>query len=73
MEKVTLMCPCLFGLESVLSFEVKKLGGENIVGLHRGPALIPHGSFDGCKGQYLAAHSRARRNCDRELSGGDIH
>ena len=31
MEKVTLMCPCLFGLESVLSFEVKKLGGENIV------------------------------------------
>lgn len=23
-------CPCLFGLESVLSFEVKKIGGENV-------------------------------------------
>jgi putative N6-adenine-specific DNA methylase len=32
MEKmVTIACPCLFGLESVLSFEVKKLGGENVV------------------------------------------
>lgn len=30
-RKITIMCPCLFGLESVLSFEVKKLGGENIV------------------------------------------
>lgn len=30
MEKLTLTCPCLFGLESVLSFEVRKLGGENI-------------------------------------------
>ena len=30
-KKVTLLCPCLFGLESVLSFEVKKLGGENVV------------------------------------------
>lgn len=29
-KKVTITCPCLFGLESVLSFEVKKLGGENI-------------------------------------------
>ena len=23
-------CPCHFGLESVLSFEIKKLGGENL-------------------------------------------
>lgn len=23
-------CPCLFGLESVLSYEVKKIGGENV-------------------------------------------
>lgn len=30
MEKLTLTCPCLFGLESVLSFEVRKIGGENI-------------------------------------------
>ena len=29
-KKVTITCHCLFGLESVLSFEVKKLGGENI-------------------------------------------
>ena len=64
MEKVTLMCPCLFGLESVLSFEVKKLGGENIV--------VTDGrvTFDG---DLSMVASRARRNCDRELSGGDIH
>lgn len=30
-NKVKLICPCLFGLESTLSFEVKKLGGENVV------------------------------------------
>ncbi|MCI8649195.1 MAG: class I SAM-dependent RNA methyltransferase [Anaerotruncus sp.] len=29
-EKIKLCCPCMFGLESVLSFEVKKLGGENV-------------------------------------------
>ena len=29
-KRVKLLCPCLFGLESVLSFEVRKLGGENI-------------------------------------------
>ena len=23
-------CPCLFGLESVLSYEIKKIGGENL-------------------------------------------
>lgn len=28
---LTLVCPCMFGLESILSFEVKKLGGENVV------------------------------------------
>ncbi|MCD8327534.1 MAG: class I SAM-dependent RNA methyltransferase [Ruminococcus sp.] len=26
-----IVCPCLFGLESVLSYEVKKIGGENVV------------------------------------------
>ena len=25
-----LCCPCHFGIESVLSFEIKKLGGENL-------------------------------------------
>ena len=30
MDKIRLSCPCLFGLESVLSFEVKKIGGENL-------------------------------------------
>lgn len=30
MEKLRLCCPCHFGLESVLNFEVKKIGGENI-------------------------------------------
>lgn len=30
-NKIKLCCPCLFGLESVLSFEAKKIGGENIV------------------------------------------
>ena len=29
-HKLTISCPCLFGLESILSFEVRKLGGENI-------------------------------------------
>ncbi|MEG0615117.1 MAG: THUMP domain-containing protein, partial [Oscillospiraceae bacterium] len=31
MTKLKLSCPCHFGLESVLSFEVKKIGGEDIV------------------------------------------
>lgn len=31
MSVYTLCCPCLFGLESVLSSEVKRLGGEDIV------------------------------------------
>lgn len=30
MEKLRLCCPCHFGLESVLNFEIKKIGGENI-------------------------------------------
>lgn len=30
MEKIKLCCPCHFGLESVLKFEVTKLGGEEI-------------------------------------------
>lgn len=30
MEKIRMCCPCHFGLESVLNFEIKKLGGENI-------------------------------------------
>ena len=30
MKKLILACPCLFGLESVLAFEVRKLGGENV-------------------------------------------
>lgn len=29
-DLLTFCCPCLFGLESVLSFEVKKLGGQNV-------------------------------------------
>ena len=31
MNKLTFTCPCHFGLESVLHFEVNKIGGENIV------------------------------------------
>lgn len=31
MERVKICCPCLFGLESVLSYEVKKIGGEQVV------------------------------------------
>lgn len=27
---IRLSCPCLFGLESVLSYEIKKIGGENL-------------------------------------------
>ncbi len=30
MEKMRLSCPCMFGLESVLSYEIKKLGVENV-------------------------------------------
>lgn len=30
MEKIRYCCPCFFGLESVLAFEIKKLGGENL-------------------------------------------
>jgi len=30
MNKFTFVCPCGFGLESVLNFEVKRIGGENI-------------------------------------------
>ncbi len=30
MEKLKLACPCHFGLESVLNFEIKKIGGEDI-------------------------------------------
>ncbi|MEM1483977.1 class I SAM-dependent RNA methyltransferase [Oscillospiraceae bacterium PP1C4] len=30
MGKIKICCPCLFGLESILSFEVKKIGGENV-------------------------------------------
>lgn len=30
MKNIRLNCPCLFGLESVLSYEIKKIGGENL-------------------------------------------
>ncbi len=30
MSKYKICCPCLFGLESVLNFEIKRIGGENI-------------------------------------------
>lgn len=30
MNQIQICCPCLFGLESVLAFEIKKLGGNNI-------------------------------------------
>lgn len=30
MEKIKLVCPCLFGLEKIVSFEAKKIGGENV-------------------------------------------
>lgn len=29
-KKITLLCPCLFGLESILNYEIKKIGGQNI-------------------------------------------
>ena len=29
-NKLKLTCPCHFGLESVLKYEVNKIGGENI-------------------------------------------
>lgn len=40
-EKIRYCCPCHFGLESVLAFEIKKIGGENL--------LVSDGriSFDG--------------------------
>ncbi|HQQ90127.1 MAG TPA: THUMP domain-containing protein, partial [Oscillospiraceae bacterium] len=31
MNELTISCPCLFGLESVLSGEMKRMGAENIV------------------------------------------
>lgn len=31
MNELRLSCPCHFGLESVLSFEIRKIGGENII------------------------------------------
>ncbi len=31
MNSFTFSCPCLFGLESVLSGEIKRLGGQNII------------------------------------------
>ncbi|MFA5658157.1 MAG: THUMP domain-containing protein, partial [Oscillospiraceae bacterium] len=31
MNKLKFCCPCLFGLESILAFEVKKIGGENVI------------------------------------------
>lgn len=30
-EKIRYCCPCHFGLESVLAFEIKKIGGENLL------------------------------------------
>ena len=30
MQKIRLCCPCHFGLESVLKFEITKLGGKNL-------------------------------------------
>lgn len=30
MENIKFCCPCHFGLESVLNFEIKKIGGQNI-------------------------------------------
>ena len=33
MEKMTIACPCLFGLESVLSGEVKRMGGEEVTAM----------------------------------------
>ncbi|MGN0691975.1 MAG: class I SAM-dependent RNA methyltransferase, partial [Oscillospiraceae bacterium] len=30
MERLKLVCPCHFGLESVLKYEVNKIGGEDI-------------------------------------------
>ena len=31
MDKLKLVCPCHFGLESVLKYEINKIGGENII------------------------------------------
>ena len=31
MSKLTFCCPCLFGLESILSSEIKRMGGEDII------------------------------------------
>ena len=30
MNKIRLCCPCHFGLESVLNYEIRKIGGENL-------------------------------------------
>lgn len=30
MEKLTFVCPCLFGLEKTVVYEAKKIGGENV-------------------------------------------
>lgn len=31
MQKIKLLCPCIFGLESVLTAEIKKIGGQDVV------------------------------------------
>ena len=31
MDRITLSCPCHFGLEKTLNFEVRKIGGEDII------------------------------------------
>ncbi len=50
MEKIRLCCPCHFGLESVLKFEIKKIGGENL--------SVTDGkiSFDGDEGMIARAN-----------------
>ena len=46
MQKIRLCCPCHFGLESVLKFEITKLGGKNLtvtdgkISFDGDPALI---------------------------------
>ena len=47
MDKLKISCPCLFGLESVLSGEMKRMGAENITAeelrerVARGSVAIP--------------------------------
>ncbi len=56
----TLICPCLFGLESVLAGEIRRMGGENVV-VNDGKV-----SFDGGE-EMIARANLSLRTAERVL------